>query len=166
MESSIQSAKTRPGADCGSDQFSSVQLLSHVWPRETPWMQYDRLPCPSPTPRAYTNSVHRVSDAIQPSHPLSGPSPPAFILSQIQGLFQGVSSSYQVAKDWSFNFSISPSGEYSGLISFNIDWLDLLAAQRLSRVFSNTIVQNYHLFGAQLSLQPNSHIHTWLLRKP
>ena len=64
--------------------------------------------------------VHRVGDAIQPSHPLSSPSPPAFNLSQHQGLFQWVSSSHQVAKVLD-GFSISPSKEYSGLISFRID---------------------------------------------
>ena len=73
--------------------------------------------------------VHRVRDVIQLSHPLMSPSPPAFNLSQHQGLFQGASSSHQVAKYWSFSFSISPSNEYSGLISFRIDWLDLLAVQ-------------------------------------
>ena len=73
--------------------------------------------------------VRRVGDAIQPSHPLSSPSPPAFNLSQHQGLFQWVSSSHQVAKVLSFNFTISPSNKYSGLISFRMDWLDLLAVQ-------------------------------------
>ena len=77
--------------------------------------------------------VHRVGDAIQPSYTLLSPSPPAFSLSQHQGLFQGVSSSHQVAirwpKYWSFSFSISPSNEYSGLISFRIDWLNLLVVQ-------------------------------------
>ena len=63
-------------------------------------------------------------------------------------------------KYWSFSFSISPSNEYSGLISFRMDWLDLLAVQGLSRVFSNTTVQKCQFFGAQLSLQSNSHIHT------
>ena len=53
--------------------------------------------------------VHRVGDAIQPSHPLLSPFPPAFNLSQHQGLFQRVSSLHQVAKDWIFSFSISPS---------------------------------------------------------
>ena len=70
-----------------------------------------------------------IDDAIQSSHPLSSPSPPAFNLSQHQGLFQWVSSSYQVAKYWSFSFSISPSNEYSGLMSLRIDWFDLLAVQ-------------------------------------
>ena len=55
-------------------------------------------------------------------------------------------------KYWSFSFSISPSNEYSGLISFRIDWLDLLVVQGLSRVFSNTTVQKHQFFGAQLSL--------------
>ena len=68
--------------------------------------------------------VHWVGDAIQPSHPLLSPSPPAFNLSQHQGLFKWVSSSHQWSKYWSF--SISPSREYSGLISFRID---LLAVQ-------------------------------------
>ena len=73
--------------------------------------------------------VHRVGDAIQPSHPLSSPSPPAPNLSQHQGLFQWVNSSHEVAKYWSFSFSISPSNEYSGLISFRIEWFDLLEVQ-------------------------------------
>ena len=67
--------------------------------------------------------VHRVSDAIQPSHPLSSPFPPAFDLSQHQGLH------IRWPKYWSFSFSISPSSEYSGLVSFGIDWFDLLAVQ-------------------------------------
>ena len=71
--------------------------------------------------------VHWAGDAIQQSHPLSLPSRLAFNLSQHQGLFQGVSSSDQVAKVSSFSFSTSPSSEYSGLISFRMDWFDLLA---------------------------------------
>ena len=55
-------------------------------------------------------------------------------------------------KYWSFSFSISPSNEFPGLISFRIDWLDLLAVQGLSRVFSNTTVQKHQFFSAQLSL--------------
>ena len=70
------------------------------------------------------------------------------------------------SKYWSFSFNISPSNEHPGLISFRIDWLDLLEVQGLSRVFSNTTVQKHQFFCAQLSLQSNSHIHTWLLEKP
>ena len=73
--------------------------------------------------------AHWVGDDIQPSHPLSSLSPPVFNLSQHQCLFQGVSSSHQVAKYWSFSFSLSPSNDFSGLISFRINWLDLLAVQ-------------------------------------
>ena len=73
--------------------------------------------------------VHWVSDPIQPSHPLSFPSPPAFNLSQCQSLFQWVCSSHQVAKVLGFSVSIKPSNEYSALISFRMDWLDLLAVQ-------------------------------------
>ena len=65
--------------------------------------------------------VHWVGDAIQPFHPLSSLSPPTFNLSQHQGLC------IRWPKYWSFSFSISPSNEYSGLISFRMDWLDLLA---------------------------------------
>ena len=73
--------------------------------------------------------VHCISDAIQTSHPLLSPSFPAFNLSQHQGLFQWVGSSHQVATYWSFSFSISPSSEYSGLISFRMDWSALFAVQ-------------------------------------
>ena len=73
--------------------------------------------------------VHWVGDAIQLSHPLSSPSPPTFNLSQHQGFFQWVSSSHQVAKVLEFSFSISPSKEYSGLISFRIDKFDLLEVE-------------------------------------
>ena len=69
-------------------------------------------------------------------------------------------------KYWSFSFSISPSNECSGLISFRIDWFDFLAVQGLSRVFSNTIVQKHQFFSSQPSLWSNSHIHAWLLDKP
>ena len=54
-------------------------------------------------------------------------------------------------KYWSFSFNISPSNEYSGMISFRMDWLDLLAVQGLSRVFPNTTFQKHQFFGAQLS---------------
>ena len=65
----------------------------------------------------------------------------------------------------SFSFSISPSNEYSGLISFRIDWFDLFAVQGISRVFSNITVQKHQFFSAQPSLWSNSHIHTQLLEK-
>ena len=73
--------------------------------------------------------VHWVGDAIQPSHPLSSPSPPDLNLSQNQGLSSELALHIRWPKYWSFGFSISPSNEYSGLISFRIDWFGLLAVQ-------------------------------------
>ena len=69
-------------------------------------------------------------------------------------------------KYWSFSFSVIPSKEIPGLISFRMDWLDLLAVQGISRVFSNTTVQKHQFFAAQPSSQSNSHIHTWPQEKP
>ena len=77
-------------------------------------------------PELTQTRVHRVGDAIQSFHPLSSPSPPTFNLSKHQGLFQGVSSSHQVAKELEFQLQLN---KYSGLISFRMDWLDLLAVQ-------------------------------------
>ena len=111
--------------------------------------------------------VHQVGDAIQPFHPLSSPSPPAFNLSQHQGLFQWVGSSYQGGQ------SIGISASASVLPMNFQDWFRLgwtgwisLQSKGYSRVFSNTTVEKHQFFGAQLSLQSNSHIHTWLLEKP
>ena len=86
------------------------------------------LPIHHQLPELTQTHDHRVGDAIQTPHPLSSPSPPAFNLTQHQRLFQWVSSS-QVSRELSFSFSISPSNEYSGLISFRVDWLDLYAVQ-------------------------------------
>ena len=91
--------------------------------------------------------VHRVGDAIQPSHPLPFPSPPAFKLSQHQGLFNESVLHIRWPKDWSFSFNISPSNEYSGLISFRMDWISF-QSKGLSRVFPNTTVQKHQFFCA------------------
>ena len=78
-------------------------------------------------PQFTQTHIHWVGDAIQPSHPLSSPFPPAFNLPNIR-LFSSESTlRIRWPKVWSYSFSISPSNEYSGLISFRIDWLDLLA---------------------------------------
>ena len=113
---------------CTEMYFVVVQLevISHsLWPHG---LQHARFPCPSPSPKVAKVHVHWISDAIQPSHPLSSPSP-IFNLSQHQGLFKWVSSSIRQPKYWSFRFSISPSNEYLGLLSFRMNWLDLLAVQ-------------------------------------
>ena len=97
--------------------------------------QHARPPCPSPTPGVHSDShpssqwCHPASDAIQPSHPLSSPSPPAFNLSQHHGLLHESLLRIMWPKYWSFSFNISPSNDYSGLIAFRMDWLHLLAVQ-------------------------------------
>ena len=109
-----------------SVQFSHSVLSNSLRPHES---QYARPPCPSPTPGVTQTHVHRVGDAIQPSHHLSSPSPPDPNPSQHQSLFQRVNSSHEWPKYWSFRFSIIPSKEIPGLISFRMDWLDLPAVQ-------------------------------------
>ena len=118
-------------------------------------------------PESAQTHVHWVSDAIQPSHPLSSPSPPAFNLSQHQGLY--LKSQLFASGGQSIGASASPS-----VLSTNIqDWFPLwltglisLQSKELSRVFSNTAVQKHQFFGAQPSLWSNSHIQMWLLEKP
>ena len=78
-------------------------------------------------PELAQSHVHRVIDAIQPSHPLSSPSPPAFYLSSIRVFSNKSLLCIRWSKYWSFSFSISPSNEYSRLIYFRIGWFDLLA---------------------------------------
>ena len=108
--------------------FSSVQL-SHVWLFATPWTAARQASLSIANSQFTQTHVHWVSDAIRPSHLLSFPSPPAFKLSQYQGLCKWVHSSHQVAKVLEFQLQHQSSNEYSGLISFRMDWLDLLAVQ-------------------------------------
>ena len=104
----------------GSTTFSqSVQLPRHVQLFETPWTVAGFTVHHQLLELTQTH-VHLVGDAIQPSHPLSSPYPPAFYLSQNQSLLW-----IRWPKHWSFSFTISHSNEYSGLISFRIDWFDL-----------------------------------------
>ena len=92
-------------------------------------LQHARPPCPAPAPRLYSNSCPCVSDAIQPSHPLTSPSPSAFSLSQHQGLFQWVSSSHQIEKVLKFQLQRQSFQWIFRTVSLRMDWLDLLAVQ-------------------------------------
>ena len=132
-------------------QFSSVtQLCPALW---------DPMDCSTPGLHSHhqlselaQTHVHRVGIIIQLSHPLSYPSPPAFSLSQHQGLFYWVSSAHQVV-----SFSISPCNEYSGLISLRMDWLELLTVQgTLKSLLQHhsskaSILRHSAFFTAQLS---------------
>ena len=111
------------------DMFSSVQSVSHVWLCDPMNHSMPGLPVHHQHLEFTQTHIHWVRDAIQPSHPLSSPSLPAFIFSQHQALFFESALHIRWPKYWSFSFSISPSNEYSGLISFRMDWLDLLAVQ-------------------------------------
>ena len=103
--------------------------------------------------------VHRVSDAIQPSHPLSSPSPPAPNPPSIRVFSNESTLCTRWPKYWSFSFSIIPSKEIPGLISFRIDWLDLLAVQGTLKSLLQHHSSKASFFGAQPSSQSNSHIH-------
>ena len=152
------------GSSEANPSISSVQFSCSVCnPMDcsTPGLPvYDQLPESAQT------HVHWVGDAIQPSHPLSSPSPSALNLSQHQGLFQWLSSSHHMAKVLEFQLqhqSIQNTQDWSPL-----GWTGWISLQSkgLSIVLSNTTVQKHQFFGAQLSSQSNSHIHTWPLEKP
>ena len=80
-------------------------------------------------PESTQTHVHRVGDAIQPSHPLSSPSPPTLIFPSVRVFSSKSALCIRWPKYWTFSFNISPSNEHPGLISFRMDWLDLLAVQ-------------------------------------
>ena len=90
-------------------------------------------------PEPTQTRVYSVGDAIPPSHPLSSLSPPTFNLAQHQGLSNKSVLHIRWPKYWSLSFSISPSNEYSGLISFRMDWLDLLAVQGTKSINSSVV---------------------------
>ena len=150
-----------------SVQFSSVQSLSGVWLLATPWTAA-RQASLSIT-NSWSSPKLMCIELVMPSshlilcHPLLLLPP---ILPSIRVFSNESTRRMTWPKYWSFSIGISPSNEHPGLISFWMDWLDLLAVQGLSRVFSNTTVQKHQFFSAQLSLWSNSHIHTWLLEKP
>ena len=147
-----------------SVQFSLSVVSDSLWPHG---QQHARPPCPSPTPGVYSNSgplsqwFHpAISYSVVPfsSCLQSFPAPGSFQMSQFFTLVSqstGISASASVLpmniQDW---FPLELTG-----------WISL-QSKELSRVFSNTTVQNHQFFSAQLSLWSNSHIHTWLLEKP
>ena len=112
-------------------QFSLVQSLSHVRLCNPMNCSMPGLPLHHQLPEFTQTHVHLVGDVIQPSHPLSSPSPPPSIFPSIRGFSNESVLCIRWPKYWSFSFSISPSNEYSGLISFRMDWLDLLAVQEI-----------------------------------
>ena len=125
----------------------AIRYLTHLPPYQPPAIQFnsviqscltlcDPMDCSTPglpvhhqLPEFTQTHVHWTGDAIQPFHPLSSPSPPASVFPSVRVFSNESVLSIRWAKYWSFRFNISPSNEYSGLISFRMDWLDLLAVQ-------------------------------------
>ena len=132
-----------------SVQFSHSVVPDSLWPHEP---QHARPPCPSSTPGVHPNPCPSsrwchptISSSVVPFYSC----PQAFPASGSYQVSQFFTSGAQII---GFSFNISLTNEHPGLISFKMDWLDLLQSKGLSRVFSNTIVQKYQFFGAQPSL--------------
>ena len=147
-----------------SFQFSHLVVSSALWP---PWITTHQASL------SITNSQSSLKlmsiESVMPSnhlilcHPLLllPPVPPSI------RVFSNESTLHmRWPKYWSFSFSISPSKEHPGLISFGMDWLDLLAVQGTHKSLLQHHSSKHQFFGAQLSSQSNSHIHTWPLEKP
>ena len=141
-------------------QFCSVQLLSHVRLFATPWAAARQASL------SITNSWSLLKltsiELVMPSSHLIL-CRPLFLLPSIFPNIRVFSNESALRIRWPkyWSFSISPPNEYSGLISFRMDWLDLLAVQgTLKSLLQEHTVQKHQFFGAQLSSQSNSHIHT------
>ena len=148
-------------------QFSSVQLLSRVRHLATPWI----------AARQASLSITKPQSLLKPVSIESGMPSSHLILSHPLLLLPPVPPSIRVfsnestlpmrwPKYWSFSFCISPSNEHPGLISFRMDWLDLLAFQGTLKSLLQHHLQKHQFFGTQPSSPTNSHIHTRLLEKP
>ena len=151
----------------GSPQHSSVQWLNRVQLFATPWIAARQVSL------SITNSWSLLKpmsiESVMPSSHLIFRRPLLFLppIPPSIRVFSNESTLHiRWPKYWSFSFSISPSNEHPGLTSFRMDWLDLLADQGTLKSLLQTTVQKHQFFGTQVSLQSNSHIHTWLMEKP
>ena len=148
-------------------QFSSVQSLSHVWVFVTPWIAAHQASLSITnswsSPKLMCIELVMLSSHLILCRPLLllPPIPPNIRVFSNESTFH-----MRWPKYWSFSFNISPSNEHQdwSLLGWT-GWI-FLQSKGLSRVFSNTTVQKHQFFGAQLSWQSNSHIHTWQLEKP
>ena len=139
-------------------QFSSVQSLSHVWLFAIPWTAagfpfhlLPGFPVHNQLPKFTQTYVHWVSDSIQHAILCRPILFPPLVFTSVR-VFSNESPLYiRWPKYWTSSFSISPSNDYSGLISFRMDWRVSLQSKGLSRVFSSTTVQKHHFFGTRLS---------------
>ena len=148
-------------------EFSSVQLFSRVWLFATPWTTARQVSL------SITNSwsvpkLMSIESVMPPNHLIL--CHPLLLLPSIFPRIRVFSNESVLhirwPKYWSFSFNISPLNEHSGLISFTMDWLDLLAVQGTLKNLLQHHSSKHQFFGSQLSFWSNSHIHTWLLEKP
>ena len=146
-----------------SEAFVVIQSLSHVWLFVTPWTAACQVSLFSTISRSLLKfmSIESVipSDHLTLCHPLlllPSNFPSIRVFSSESALF------IRWPKYWSFSYSINPSNEHLGLISFRMDLLDLLAVQGTLK----SLLQQHQVSSTQLSLWSNSHIHTWPLEKP
>ena len=152
-----------------STPFSNIFLYSHQVMSNSLWshgLQHTRPPCPSPSPGVCSSSCP-LNEWCRPTISSSVALFSCLSLSQHQSPFQWISSLHQVAKDWSFSFSISPSNEYSGLISLGSTGLICLQSKRLSRIFSSTTVQKHECMEPEANLwkiSPNPVSHKKLFK--
>ena len=145
--------------------FSSVQSFSRVRLFVTPWTAECQAPLSSTISQSLLKFIFIVSDAnslILCLLLLLLPS----IFPSIRAFFNEAALHIRWPKCWSFSLSISPSNEYSGLISFRMDWFDLLADQGTLKSLPQHHNWKHQFFGTQPSLWSNSPIHTWLVEKP
>ena len=145
-------------------RISSVQSLSHVWLFVTPWTAAHQASLSITSSCSLTKLMSIKS--VMPSNHLILCCPLLLLPSFFPSIrvFSKELSFHIMWPNYS-SFSISPSNDHSGLISFRMDGWISLQSKGLSRVFSNTTIQKHQFFRAQLSLWSNSHIHTWLLEK-
>ena len=146
---------------------SSVQSLSRVQLFATPWITARQASLSITNSRSLLEPMS-IESVVPSNHPIL--CCPLLLLTPIPPSIKVFSSESTLRmrwpKYWSCSFSISPSNEHPGLIAFRMDWLGLLAVQGTLRSLPNTTVQKHQFFGAQLSSQSNSYIHTWPLEKP
>ena len=147
--------------------FSSLQSSSHVQLFATPWIAAPQASLSITNSRSVLKLMS--TESVMPSNHLILCHPlllPTSIFPSIRVFSSESALRIRWPKYWSFSFNISPSNEYSGLISFRMDWLDLLAVQGTRKSLLQHHSSKASVLQSQLSLWSNSHIHTWLLEKP
>ena len=150
-----------PCRDPGSERGASVWVAN-----SRPSLCHPRTAARSLSPRVCSNSCPLIRDSIQPSHPVSSPLLLPSVFPSISVVSNALALWIRLPKYWSFIFSISPSSEYSGRISFRIDWFDLFAVQRTLKSLLQHHSSKASILQHSAFFMVYSHIHTWSPEKP